>query len=296
MATALQWVPSFLLSPPPMSKPLLHFTHGNSYPSGSYGRLLEALREDFDVRTTDRLGHDPRHPVDDNWASLVDELIAQLESYGEPVILVGHSLGGAVGMLAAHKRPDLARCVVMLDSPVVGGWRAFVWRVAKALGLAYRLSPGGIARRRRTAWPSRQAAWDHFYAKPIFRAWAPGALDDYLDHGLEPGPDGVRLRFDRDIEAAIYSTLPHDMDRILKAPFPVPVGFVAGTDSAELRQAGLESTRKLVGKNLVTIPGTHLYPMESPQLTAQLTREMILRLLAQASQASQPARGRATAM
>ncbi len=278
-----------------MTKPLLHFTHGNSYPSGSYGRLLDLLREDYDVRTTDMLGHDPRWPVDDNWRGPVDELIALLEAHGRPAILVGHSLGGAVGMLAAYKRPDLARCVVMLDSPVVAGWRALAWRAAKALGLRYRLSPGGVALRRRNVWPSRQAAFDHFHAKPIFRAWAPGALDDYLDHGLKPHPEGVQLRFDRDVEAAIYSTLPHDMDAILRKPFPVPVGFIAGTDSQELRQAGLDATRRLVGKNLVTIAGTHLYPMESPQLTAQLTREMILRLLAQGAQAAPP-RDRALAV
>jgi pimeloyl-ACP methyl ester carboxylesterase len=273
-----------------MSKPLLHFTHGNSYPAGAYGRLLEALRDDFDVRCTDMLGHDARYPVGDNWHTLVDELIAQLEHYGTPAILVGHSLGGAVGMLAAFKRPDLARCVVMLDSPVVAGWRALAWRAAKTLGLRYRLSPGGVAQRRRQVWPSRQAAFDHFFAKPMFRAWAPGALDDYLEHGLKPHADGVQLRFSREVEAAIYSTLPHDMDRILRRPFPVPVGFIAGDDSQELRQAGLGATRRLVGANLVTIPGTHLYPMESPQLTAQLTREMILRLLAQGAHGEQAGR------
>jgi pimeloyl-ACP methyl ester carboxylesterase len=268
-----------------MTRPLLHFVHGNSYPALAYGRLLDALRDDYDVRTTDMLGHDPRYPVDDNWRGLVDELTAQLEAYREPAILVGHSLGGAVAMLAAWRRPGLARCVVMLDSPVVAGWRALAWRVAKALGLGRRLSPGGIALRRRHVWPSRAAAWDHFHAKPIFRAWAPGALDDYLDHGLAPHPDGVQLRFSREVESAIYSTLPHDMERILRAPFPVPIGFVAGTDSLELRQAGLDATRRLVGANLVTIPGTHLYPMESPQLTARLTHEMIQRLLAQAGPA-----------
>jgi pimeloyl-ACP methyl ester carboxylesterase len=262
-----------------MNKPLLHFTHGNSYPSGSYGRLLDELRRDFDVRTTDMLGHDPRYPVDDNWHALIDELVAQLERYEEPAILVGHSLGGAIGMLAAWRRPDLARCVVMLDSPVVAGWRARVWRIAKALGLARKLSPGGVAERRRNVWPSRAAAYEHFIAKPIFQAWAPGALDDYLDHGLAPHPEGVQLRFDREIEASIYSSLPHDMDAVLRKPYPLPVGFVAGTRSEELRQAGMASTRKLVGENLVTIAGTHLYPMESPQLTAQLTREMIWRLL-----------------
>jgi pimeloyl-ACP methyl ester carboxylesterase len=269
-----------------MNKPLLHFTHGNSYPSGAYGRLLEELGRDFDVRTTDMLGHDPRFPVNDNWHGLIDELTAQLERYAdsmsEPPILVGHSLGGAVGMLAAWRRPDLARCVVMLDSPVVAGWRAWVWRLAKALGVGRKLSPGGVAQRRRNVWPSRQAAYEHFNSKPIFQAWAPGALDDYLAHGLVPHPEGVQLRFDREIESDIYSTLPHDMASVLKKPYPLPIGFVAGTRSEELRQAGMASTRKLVGENLVMIEGTHLYPMESPQLTAQLTREMIERLLGQA--------------
>jgi pimeloyl-ACP methyl ester carboxylesterase len=268
-----------MLSRPPMTQPLLHFTHGNSYPSGSYSRLLDILRRDYEVQVTDMLGHDPRYPVGDNWHALIDELIARLEAHGRPAILVGHSLGGAVSALAAWRRPDLARCVVMLDSPVVAGWRAQAWRLVKALGLGRKLSPGGIAARRRNTWPSRAAAYEHFASKDIFQAWAPGALDDYLDHGLKPHPDGVQLRFDRDVEAAIYSSLPHDMGKILSRPFPVPIGFIAGTASRELRQAGLAGTRKLVGDNFVTIEGTHLYTMESPALTAELTRQMIERLL-----------------
>jgi pimeloyl-ACP methyl ester carboxylesterase len=269
-----------------MTKPLLHFTHGNSYPAGSYRQLLDGLRSEFDVHAFDMHGHDPAYPVGDGWQGLVDELIAQLERYGEPAILVGHSLGGILSLMAAKQRPDLARCVVMIDSPVVAGWRAFLWRLAKLRGLGSRFSPARFSERRRNVWPDAEAAYQHFISKPMFAAWAPGVLSDYLATGLKPHPDGVQLRFSRDVETAIYNSLPHHMGEIVSEPFPVPVGFIAGTDSAELRQAGMKATRKLVGDKFVTIEGTHLFPMEKPQETSAKTRAMIHRLLDREASAS----------
>ncbi|TFW32785.1 alpha/beta fold hydrolase [Massilia horti] len=262
-----------------MSKPLLHFSHGNSYPAGTYRQLLDLWRDEFDVRALDMHGHDLAYPVCDGWKGLVAELIAQLERYDEPAILVGHSLGGMLSMMAAKERPELARCVVMLDSPVVAGWRALAWRLAKLRGWAGRLSPARFSERRRNVWPSRGHAREHFIAKPIFAAWAPGVLDDYLDNGLEPNAQGVQLRFSRDVETAIYNTLPHHMGSIIREPYPRPVGFIGGTTSEELRQAGIKATRKLVGENLVMIEGGHLYPMQSPAETADATRAMIRKLL-----------------
>lgn len=262
-----------------MSKPLLHFAHGNSYPAGTYTRLLDALRVHYDVRTLEMHGHDPRHPVGDGWSTLVDELIEHLETYGQPAILVGHSLGGMLCLMAARRRPELARCVVMLDSPVVAGWRAVVWRLAKLAGWGERLSPARFSYKRRQVWADREAARQHFGSKAIFQAWAPGALDDYLEHGFVAHPEGVTLRFKREIETAIYATLPHNMGGVIRQPFPVPVGFIAGTESEEMRQAGLAPTRKLVGEHLVMIEGGHLYPLEKPQETARLAHAMVQRLL-----------------
>jgi pimeloyl-ACP methyl ester carboxylesterase len=262
-----------------MTRPLLHFTHGNSYPAGTYRQLLDALRPDFDVRSVDMHGHDPAYPVTDNWRLLVDELIAQLEAYGEPAILVGHSLGGMLSMLAARQRPDLARCVVMVDSPVVAGWRAFLWRLIKRGGWGDRFSPAQFSSRRRHVFPSRQAAYDHFIGKPLFASWAPGVLDDYLEHGLAPHDDGVQLRFSRDVETAVYRTLPHTMGQALDGRYPVPIGFIGGRSSAELRQAGDGATRALVGANIVMVDGGHLFPMEAPVDTARQITAMIARLL-----------------
>ena len=263
-----------------MTKPLLHFTHGNSFPAGVYRHFLDPLRHDYDVRATDMVGHDDAFPVSDGWPGLVAELIARLEAYHQPAVLVGHSLGGMLSLMAAKQRPDLVRCVVMLDSPVVAGWRAWLLRAAKTRRWMDRFSPARASQRRRTVWPDAAAAYRHFASKDIFAAWAPGVLADYIEHGLAPHPDGAQLRFSREIETDIYRSLPHHLGALVRAPFPVPIGFVGGDNSVELRQAGLAATRKLVGRHFAEIKGGHLFPMESPQLAAQLTRTMIAQLLA----------------
>ena len=263
-----------------MTKPLLHFTHGNSFPAGVYRHFLAPLRRDYDVRALDMVGHDDAFPVSDGWPGLVAELIARLEAYRQPAILVGHSLGGMLSLMAAKQRPDLVRCVVMLDAPVVAGWRAWLLRAAKTRRWIDHFSPSKASQRRRTEWPDADAAYRHFASKAVFSAWAPGVLADYIEHGMMAHPDGVQLRFSREIETDIYRSLPHHMGALVRAPFPVPIGFVGGDNSVELRQAGLGATRKLVGRHFAQIKGGHLFPMESPQQAAQLTRAMIAQLLA----------------
>jgi len=185
-----------------------------------------------------------------------------------------------LSMMVGHERPELVRCVVMLDSPLVAGWRAMFWRAVKYRSWADRYTPARFSAKRRDVWPNAEAAYQHFASKDIYKAWAPGVLADYIEHGLKPHPDGVQLRFGRDVETAIYRTLPHHLGHILDKPYPVPVGFIGGTESVECRQAGLDATRKLVGPNFIQLPGGHLFPMETPEAAARATREMVNLLLA----------------
>ncbi|SEN89918.1 Pimeloyl-ACP methyl ester carboxylesterase [Duganella sp. CF517] len=269
-----------------MSKPKLHFAHANSYPAGVYRQFFERLNDQFDIQALDMHAHNPKYPVTDCWPRLVDEYIAELTArYTEPVILVGHSLGGMLSLLVAHARPDLVRCVVMLDAPVVAGWRALVWRTIKLVGKAYDVPPAKFSKRRRNVWPSAAAAYEHFASKDIFAAWAPGVLTDYIDNGLKPHAEGVQLRYTREAETAVYATLPHHLPKIVRGRFPVPIGFIGGTDSWETSQSGHEHTQALVGRHFRLIPGGHLFPMETPAAAADATADMIAGLLDEQSTA-----------
>ncbi len=263
-----------------MTRPILHFVHANSYPAGTYRVFFEHLKKNYDVQALDMHAHNPKYPVTNGWPALARELIDELASrYDRPVVLVGHSMGGMLSLMAVKARPDLVRCVVLLDAPVVAGWRALLLRLAKRLGVDNKFSPAQFSRKRRNLWPDAEAAYQHYAAKPMFAAWPPEVLRDYLEHGLAAHSQGVTLRFTRETETAVYRSLPHDIGMLVRRSFPVPVGFVGGTHSVECRQAGLAATRRLVGRHFMQIPGGHLFPMESPAAAANALHRMIRSLL-----------------
>ena len=193
------------------------------------------------------------------------------------VSLLGHSLGGMLSLLATCRRPELVSRLVMLDSPVIAGWKAAFVAVAKSTGLIHRYGPAPIARERRHVWPDREAVYKHFSAKKIFARWDPRVLADYVDAGFEEAADGqVRLRFTREVEAHIYRTLPHHLPLLLRLrPPQCPVAFVGGTHSAELRQAGAAASKRLAGENWRWMEGSHLFPFEKPDETADVVLELL---------------------
>ena len=253
------------------------FSHANGFPAGTYRALFEAWRAaGCAVHAVQKFGHDPRFPVSSNWPHLRDELIHFIEhEQVGPAYLVGHSMGGYVSLLAAARRPDLACGVVLLDSPLLAGWKARALQFAKAARVGERFSPGHVSRRRRQHWPSAEAAYAHFAAKPTFARWAPGVLQDYIDAGTEPhdgheaGPSARRLAFEREIETAIYHSLPHHLAHVLRRhPLQCLAALVRGTGSVEVQRVGLAATHRLTHGRISAIEGTHLFPFERPADTA----------------------------
>ena len=253
--------------------PRIIFSHGNSFPAGTYKVMLDNLRQrGFQVGAVEMFGHDPQYPATNNWPHLVQQLADFAKAQqgdGEPAFLVGHSLGGILSLMCAARHPELARGVLLIDSPVIGGWRATTLDLAKRTTLIGSFPPGRISQKRRNHWPDAQAALESFQQKKAFARWDPQVLQDYIEFGTHDA-DGHRvLSFDRDVETAIYNGLPHKLDSLLKRkPLKCPAAFIGGTHSSEMRQAGVDLTHKVVKGRVMMLDGSHLFPMEKPIATA----------------------------
>ncbi|APW43568.1 alpha/beta hydrolase [Rhodoferax saidenbachensis] len=250
------------------------FSHANSFPASTYKVLFKSLRSrGFAVKALDKFGHDARYPVTNNWPQVVQQLLdfvqPVVEKVGEPVWLVGHSLGGFLSVMAAARRPDLARGVVLVDSPLVGGWRSSALGVMKSTQLFGSLSPGAVSKQRRNTWPSVEAAYEHFRHKKAFAQWDDQVLLDYVTYGTCE-EDGKRvLNFDRQIETQFYNTVPDNLERLLaRHPLKCPVSFIGGRDSMEMKQVGMTLTEKITKGRTMMLDGSHLFPMEKPLATA----------------------------
>lgn len=271
----------------PCTLPIV-FSHANSFCAGTYKVLFDALiTRGICVLAIDKFGHDPKYPVTNNWPHLVQQLIdftqTEVDHTGAPVFLVGHSLGGFLSVMAASKAPSLVRGVLLLDAAILGGWRASAIGMVKRTPWVTTVLPGSVSRKRRNQWPDAKAALAHFQSKAIFARWHPQVLADYIAHGthdaLIKGETRRVLSFDREVETAIYNTLPNNLAALLKQhPLKCPMSFIGGTHSAELKRSGLEMTKKACQGRIMMIDGSHLFPMERPFVTAAAIEAALLNL------------------
>ena len=216
----------------------------------------------YAISWIDAIGMDPRYPPTEGWPHLVEQWI---DSIDEPVYGVGHSLGGYLNYLAAARRPELFRAIVLLDAPIIGPVRGRMLGATKRLGIVDRVTPAAATRERRSSWSSREEAAAHFRTRKLFANFAPECLEDYVRHGLVEKDGTLRLKIDPLVEYQIYRTIPHDMMRHLKS-LRVPAAFIGGAESQVVRRVRLAGMkpRFLMRK----VPGGHLFPLEQPREAA----------------------------
>ncbi len=274
----------------------LLFLHANGFPAAVYRRFLQALQASIEVIPIAVLETPADTPGALRWRRMREQVGDALSAAGDDTGLVGHSMGGYLSLMAAAHRLPARHPVVLIDSPLPDFGRGALLSLAQRTGLNYRLGPAPVAARRRTTWPDRDEARNFFAGKSFVQRWAPGVIDDFVAHALRDAAHSTRdaapaledaaqelsgqagsrggnitLRIPREEERDIYAHLPHrDAARALRRlrSAGVPVGFIAGAHSQEMKMAGWRGNRRVFGKQMVVLDAGHLVPLEEPRACA----------------------------
>ena len=99
-------------------KDIIHFSHANGFPASTYRTIFAELADDYEIRSVERFGHDPRYPVTRDWPHLVDQLLDDIAQ---------RPLRRAAGTTESVARRPFARRLSVADggdeAPAVGEGR-----------------------------------------------------------------------------------------------------------------------------------------------------------------------------
>lgn len=111
---------------PPGRGPAMLFLHGLTDAGSGWPGAERHWGPTYAIVTVDQRGHgaSPRFSAEQLEAHPGEVMVADaagvLEQLGDPAVVVGHSLGGAVALAAAVRRPELVRALVLEDPAPLG--------------------------------------------------------------------------------------------------------------------------------------------------------------------------------
>ena len=239
--------------------------HGLTGHGRRYQELAEQHLPEFAVLAPDLIGHG-RSPGTAPWTieANVDALAALLaaEAAG-PVLVVGHSFGGAVALALAQAHPELVAALVLLDPAVAldGVWMA---EIAEAM-----LSSPDYPDRDEARADKLSGSWGEVAGRD------PAVLEQELDEHLVELPNG-RLGWRISVPAAMsyWSELTR--------PVPVPRAGTSTTVVRATRTSPPYATEELIGTlrealgdgfTLTELDCDHMVAQALPAQTAAVIRD-----------------------
>lgn len=234
--------------------------------------VADHLRESFRCVAPDLRGHgDSSAPAgwDFTWRGFAQDVLAVVDALElHRPLAMGHSSGGTALLLAEEARPGTFAGIYCYEPVVVAadpplGRDPDSWMAAQA-------------RRRREVFGSRDEARRIYAGKPPFSAFAPEALDAYVEHGFcaEPGR-GVRLKCRSQDEAFVAEmATAHDCFSRLGA-VSCPVTLARGSDcNGPAGEALLEVLADAIPEARVEVLRglSHYGPLEDPGAVAASIR------------------------
>lgn len=226
--------------------PPLVFIHGWCCDRSYWRDQLIEFQGRHRTVAVDLRGHGDSDKPDQDYAisGFVDDVAWLCEKIGlERPVIVGHSMGGVIGLNLVRKHPDLARALVMVDSPVTPLPDSF--RATADAVFAGLKSPAYVNVARN-------------FVSTMFRADSDPALRQTIIDGMAAAPQRVMW-------TALQDTV--SPTNIAAGPIPVPALFVRASNASASAD---EIAAHYPGLRVEEFDASHFLQMEKPEAFNEL--------------------------
>lgn len=258
--------------------PLLLMTHGIGLCASVWNPLARDLAKDYYVLSLDLRGHgDSDQPGDYTFAAMAQDLVGLVQTLNppQPPYAVGHSAGGMTLMIANAMQPGIIGPTALVDTRVGPALEVYSPEV--------RAERMNRTRSKRAVWESREAMYDAYRSRRVFRTWTDAAVHDYIDGGTRLLPDGrAELKCPTAVEA-IYYEARHELDptpylQNLTGDYLLLLGDTGNYPDAAARSSAEINyfLQQAKGAQVKTLPkGSHFVAMEYPDLVLAEIRQYL---------------------
>ncbi len=252
---------------------VLHFAHANGYPPETYKQLIDSLKTNHHVISMYQRPLWPDSDYNDlnSWHQLADDMIIFFDEHKfKDVVGIGHSMGAVVSALAAQKRPDLFRKLVLIE-PVL--FPRLMTTVNKLLSPSFckKVVPiCKIALGRTDRWKDQQEVFDSYRRKKVFSKMPDESIWDWIRGGTVAHEEGgITLKFTKEWESHIYATVTYAIDAVTKAE--VPVYILKGETTDVISDRLWQKLHHILGAEHLKEykDTTHLLPLEKANEVAE---------------------------
>lgn len=192
----------------------LAWLHATGFNAGTYRPLLKRMADDL-VMALDARGHGhsttPANPRDlRSWDQYYRDFVSFLDALDHPIAVAGHSIGATTVVFAAAARPKKVAALVLMEPVLIDPLPGLGFGLLKHVGVGTQTRLAQGAARRRSEFPSLEAAYQTYRSRQAFKAWPDEWLQAYVRAGFRrQAAGGVVLRCAPAWESRTFAVTEH---------------------------------------------------------------------------------------
>lgn len=270
---------------PDQNSPALVFSHASGFNAQTYRQLFKQIDPSIDIYAIDQRGHGltSAHANADelkSWRTYEEDLSEFVDWLDRPVILAGHSMGGAVSTKVAAMKPDRVKALVLVEPVIMPAMVDTVMGILKKLNLGQLIPLVNSAKNRRASFSSIDEAVENYTNKGAFKSWSRTWIEDYVIGGtVNNSQGGISLSCKPEWEAKTFAVSGNNPWTAIKN-LKCPITIIKGKTGSSLHPLAVSRIQKLHPYLDYTLidNASHFLPMEYPEQVAKKIHHTIAKI------------------